>query len=203
MREHCTPGVPDEALDHRARRGRSAGVVDGFAELVASRVDFGWSASLLTFMFQGMPGSAATVGARMRDEVGRIYSTFVTRVVRKPRSSAALGRLPILIGSLDVPTFKGRRASISDVRVNGGLHVHAVLVVAPGSRLTSSVAEHFRSNDILYRHGGERIARIHVEPVETDPRRVTRYAMKAIAGGRVTYDDGLILFPRAVSELGA
>jgi hypothetical protein len=178
-------------------------VVDGFAELVASRVDLGWSASLLTFMFQGMPGSASSVAARMRDEVERIYSTFVTRVVRKPRSPSALDRLPILVGSLDVPTFRRRRASISDVRVNSGLHVHAVLLVAPGSRLATSVREHFRSKDILYRHGGERIARIHVEPIETVPRRATRYAMKAVARGRVDYDDAVILFPRAVSELGA
>jgi hypothetical protein len=200
MRERSQSGAPEKGFDHRCRR---RDVVDGFADLVASRVDLGWSASLLTFMFQGMPGSASSVGARMRDEVERIYSTFVTRVVRKPRSSSALGRLPILVGSLDVPTFKGWRASISDVRVNGGLHVHAVLLVTPESRLTTSVREHFRTNDLVYRKGGARVARIHVEPVETDPRRVTRYAMKAIAGGGVTYEDGLILFPRAVSELGA
>jgi hypothetical protein len=177
-------------------------LIGGYADLVTSRLDDGWSGSILTFLFGQLPASRRSV--LMRDEIERVYATFVTRVVRDPTRPSRLDRLPVLVGSLDMPVYKrGKDASTGDVRVNGGLHAHAILLVPPRSRLRGSVVDHFRGNDLLYRPlGRSRIARIHVEPIVADPERVVDYVLKSMK--RAPYHaihDRLILLPRALSEL--
>jgi hypothetical protein len=164
-------------------------------------MDDGWSGSILTFLFDQLPTSRPS--NLMRSEVQRVYSTFVTRVVRDPTRPSRRDRLPVLVGSLDLPVFKHRRdASTGEPGVNGGLHAHAILLVPPRSRLRGSVVDHFRDNDLLYRPvGRSRIARIHVRPIDHDPVRVTEYVMKAVSNRRLDYDEAVFVLPRALSEL--
>jgi hypothetical protein len=58
-------------------------LIRGYAELVRSRVDANWSPYLLTMMFRQLPGSTTAVMSQKRREAQRVYSTFVTYVVRK------------------------------------------------------------------------------------------------------------------------
>jgi hypothetical protein len=182
-------------------RSPSSSLIDGYADLVTSKIDGGWSGSIVTFLFDQLPTSRPS--NLMRDEVHRVYSTFVTRVVRDPTRPSRLDRLPVLIGSLDLPVFKQRRdASTGEPGVNGGLHAHAILLVPPRPRLRETVADHFATNDHLYRPvGRSRIARIHVQPIDHDPVRMTEYVFKAVANRRLDYDDAVFVLPRALSEL--
>ncbi|MFL5122741.1 MAG: hypothetical protein ACJ8C8_20015, partial [Microvirga sp.] len=126
----CSEDVLDELT--RLNRSISSACIEGFGELVRTRMDEGWSASMMTFMFHQLRGSAGSSRSVMHDEIGRVYSTLLTRVTRDPRKPASSGSLPVLIGSLDLPVYKRRtKDSFADVAVNGGLHAHAVLLVPP------------------------------------------------------------------------
>jgi hypothetical protein len=80
-------------------------LVDGYTRLVIDRVDRGWSCHLITFQFSQLPGLRGAVIQAMKDELHRVYSTFVTRTNRKPRS-ASPDDLPILIGTADLQVYQ-------------------------------------------------------------------------------------------------
>ena len=107
---------------------------------------------------------AAAVIQSMKGELARVYSTFITRVHRKPRS-ASTDELPILIGAADLPVHKRDRKSSPLVLCNAGLHFHNLLLVPPRTRLDETVEQHFRDHAGMY--AGERrlIAHLDVEPV--------------------------------------
>jgi hypothetical protein len=136
----------------------------------------------------------------MRDEVQRLYSTLLTRVHRKPRTASA-DELPVLIGVIDLPVYKRDRASGPRVLCNGGLHVHALMLMPPASRLKESLADHFRDKRDLYVGPGRSTIRIHVEPVVVDHERVVDYVLKTILNGRLSYDEAVLVLPRSRGEL--
>jgi hypothetical protein len=177
-----------------------ADLVDGYTQLVTDRVRAGWSCSLVTFLFSQLPGPRTAVINRMKDEVHRIYSTLLTRVHRKPRT-ASTDELPVLIGAMDLPVYKRDKASGPMVPCNGGLHVHALLLIPPFNRLKGSLTDHFREKRTLYAASGRSIQRIDVRPVVEDHRCVVDYVLKTVLNGRLSYDDAVLLLPRSRSEL--
>ena len=120
-----------------------ADIVDGYTQMVTARVRAGWSCHLVTFLFSQLPGTRSAVIGHMRDEVQRVYSTLLTRVHRKPRTASA-DELPVLVAAVDLPVYKRDRTSGPMVLCNGGLHVHALMMMPPTSRLKESLADHFR-----------------------------------------------------------
>ena len=136
----------------------------------------------------------------MKDEVQRLYSTLLTRVHRKPRT-ASTDDLPVLIGVMDLPVYKRDRASGPMVLCNGGLHVHALMLMPPASRLKESLADHFRDKRDLYVGSGRSIMRIHVKPVVGDHERVVDYVLKTVLNGRLSYDEAVLVLPRSRGEL--
>jgi hypothetical protein len=175
-------------------------LVQGYTKLVTDRVDEGWTCYLITFLFSQLPGRRSAVIGQMRDEVQRVYSTFLTRVHREPRR-APPDELTILVGVADLPVYKRDRSSSPVVLCNGGLHFHAVLMVPPGSRLRESVDEHFRSNEGLYRGKRKIISAVHVRPVTDSHDRVVDYVFKTVLRGSLSYDDAVLVLPRAGREL--
>jgi hypothetical protein len=175
-------------------------LVNGYTQLVIDRVDRGWSCHLMTFPFCQLPGPRGAVIRAMKDELHRVYSTFVTRTNRKPRT-ASPDELPILIGTADLPVYKRDRKSSPLVLCNGGLHFHGLLLVSPESRLELPVEEHFRRYQDMYLGERRLIRGLDVRPVTETPERVVDYVFKTILRGRVSYDDGILLLPRARDEL--
>ena len=86
----------------------------------------------MTFPFSQLPGPRGAVIQAMKDELQRVYSTFVTRTNRKPRT-ASPDELPILIGTADLQVYKRDPTSSPLVVCNGGLHFHGLLLVPPTS----------------------------------------------------------------------
>jgi hypothetical protein len=136
----------------------------------------------------------------MMDELQRVYSTLVTRIHRKPRT-ASPDTLPILIGAADLPVYKRNPSSSPLVNCNGGLHFHALLLVPPATRLGLQVEEHFRDNKDMYLGGLRLIESLVVRPVTDSHERVVDYVFKTVLRGRVSYDEGILLLPRARREL--
>ena len=174
-------------------------IVAGYVELIQRRIADGFTPYFVTFMFHPLPGGPAAIVAQMRREVERVYSTLVTRVVRDPRSPAAVGRLPLLIGCVDLPVRKTTKVQLRDVAVNGGLHVHAVLLIPARSRLRVPVVEHFARGPYLV--PGRPLARLDVRPIGFAPEVATDYMMKSLRSGRLSYDDAVLVLPRCVDEL--
>jgi hypothetical protein len=154
----------------------------------------------MTFQFCQLPGPRGAVIQAMNDELHRVYSTFVTRTNRKPRT-ASPDELPILIGTADLQVYKRVSTSSPRVLCNGGLHFHGLLLVPPKTRLEIPVEEHFRRHQDIYLGRRRLIRALDVRPVTETPERVVDYAFKTILRGRVSYDDGILLLPRARNEL--
>lgn len=170
--------------------------------MVTDRVQDGWQCHLATFMYRQMTGASGTVIKKMHDEVERVYSTFITRVCRKP-TSASPDSLPILIGAADLPVAKTDAKKKQIVLANTGLHVHAILLTPPRSRLRGPVTEHFQVNRSTYLPSNKPLFNLHIETVQETHGRVVDYVFKTIASGRLGYDDGVIILPRAIAELGS
>jgi hypothetical protein len=175
--------------------------VDGFTQMVIDRVDDGWSCHLMTFPFVQLPGPRGAVIRAMKDEIQRVYSTFVTRTHRKPRT-ASPDELPILIGAADLGVYKREPKFSPLILCNAGLHFHGLLLVPPDTRLEIPVEEHFRDYQGMYLGRRRLITKLDVRPVTETFDRAVDYLFKTILRGRVSYDDGVLLLPRTRSELG-
>jgi hypothetical protein len=136
----------------------------------------------------------------MKDEVHRVYSTLLTRVHRKPRT-ASTDELLVLIGAVDLPVYKRDKASGPMVLCNGGLHVHALMLMPPASRLKGSLPDHFRDKRNLYAGSGSSIQRIDVRRVVENHERVVDYVLKTVLNGRLSYDEAVLVLPRSRDEL--
>lgn len=174
-------------------------MIGGYSRLVSDRMEDGWSAYLVTFVFDHLRGPRASVVGQMRDEVQRVYSTFVTRTHRKPRAVPP-DQLPVMIAVVDLPVAKSA-PSKEQSSCNGGLHFHAVLLVPPTTRLKEPVVEHFKNHSDLYAGPRKLIARIHVRPITSTPECVVDYVFKTVLRGRVSYDDAVLVLPRAGGEV--
>jgi hypothetical protein len=177
-------------------------LVDGYTKLVTDRVHDGCSLDLVTFLFHQIPGPRGTVLDRMKDEVQRVYSTLLTRVVRRPKT-ALTDTLPVLVGVADLPVYKRNRASAPIISCNDGLHMHALVLMPPASRLTGSLADHFEANVDMYTGPRNSIQRIDVRPVADGHSRVVDYVFKTVLNRRLTYDEAVLVLPRVREELHA
>lgn len=151
-------------------------------------------------MFGRLPGNPKAIIGQMRDETQRVFSTFISRVARRPLSPRSVGSLPIMIAAPDMPVPKRVKLSADEIALNGGLHMHAILLMPPRSRLRIPADEYFRLNQGLYVGDRSRLDRIDVRPIDHTPERAVDYVLKTLRRGRVAYDDILIL-PRAVAEI--
>ena len=173
-------------------------ITDAYAEMAARYVEDGWAPYLMTFMFRQLPGSPGGVARQMERELERVFSRFVTRCVRNPRSKFATGRLPVWLCSPDYPVFKYAKQSLSDVAVNDGRHMHAIGLQPPKSRLKVGLGDHFDDCQHLYIGPDFPLARMDVQPITHDIENVVGYVQKAVRTGRVG-DDGTFVLPATVN----
>ena len=160
----------------------------------------GWSTTLLTFMFEHMPGNQLAVQHQQTAEVIRIYRHVAPRIVRNPSRPSSVGRMPIWLCSADFPVFKHRAQALRDVTINDGQHVHACALTPPRCRLSDiAFATFIRDAEAeLVKHG--RCTRIHAEPILYDDPYVLRYVRKSEERGRID-GDAFFILPRSCSEI--
>jgi hypothetical protein len=77
------------------------------------------------------------------------------------------------------------KQKLSNLRINGGLHLHGVLCVPYNSRLKVDVPTHFKAKRALYVKN--RLLRIDVEPIHSTD--VVDYVFKALKNRNATPDD--------------
>ena len=170
-----------------------------FAELIEKRVTGdGWNAYFMTFMFHPLPGSTQAKLQSMKDAVYRFYSTFLTRVVRKPKSVFHAGDRPLLFAAPDYPVPKRKKQSPSDFAINDGLHFHGIIVVPLKSRLKEDLIGHIQSRFLTYVKSP--LKRIETVLIENRVGFVTDYAFKSVKRNRFRVDDVIVL-PKSRAEI--
>jgi hypothetical protein len=102
---------------------------------------------------------------------------------------------------MDLPVYKRDKASGPMVLCNGGLHVHALLLIPPFNRLKGSLTDHFAEKRTLYVGSGGSIVRIDVQPVIENHGLVVDYVLKTVLNGRLSYDEAVLVLPRSRDEL--
>jgi hypothetical protein len=157
-----------------------------YTQLVQQRIDQGFDAFLLTFMFQSLAGSPKAPLVQMNHEMKRFYAKFLTRVVRKPKTQFMKDALPVLITVPDRPVYEVAKRGLPDLKINGGLHINGILCVPRNSRLKVDVRTHFQVQRALY--VTNHLLRIDVKPIYF--ASAAGYALfKALRSGNATVDD--------------
>jgi hypothetical protein len=173
--------------------------ISHFTELIEKRVTGdGWNAYLMTFMFHPLSGSTQAKLQSMKDAVYRFYATFLTRVVRKPKSVFHAGDRPLLFAAPDYPVPKRKKQSPSDFAINDGLHFHGIMVVPLKSRLKEDLIGHLQSRFLTYVKSP--LKRIETALIENRAGFVTDYAFKSVKRNRFSVDD-VILLPKSRAEI--
>jgi hypothetical protein len=145
-------------------------------------------------------GSPTTVLTRMAQELERIYATMLTRIIRNPTSVSAIGQLPIWIGCPDFPVPKHARQSVASVTINDGLHIHAIALIPPRSRVKEPLSTQLRTNQGLYVGHRKLVSRIRADLIDSSPGYVTGYVLKSISRRRFD-TDRILVFPRCLTEV--
>lgn len=122
-------------------------------------------------MFHDLPGPMSTQISQMHREVTKVFSSLVTRMIRKPRSPNWVPFLPKGAFVPDLPVFKKSRILVPDASTNNGLHMHGVLLANRWGRLTDPLDVHFREKRATYLTG--KIRSIDVLKIENRPRYTT------------------------------
>lgn len=192
--------LPNSSYPTPANLRRSLkATLTGYGQMVQAKVDAGWSCTQLTFMFGQLPGSRDLQIQAMKDEVDRVYKTFLTRAFRRPANIPA-DSLPLFIGAADLPVFKRDKAKRLQVPTNGGLHFNGLLLIPPDTRLTVTPIEVLHQAGPTYTKVEGAIDRIHAQSVTHDHMRVTDYVLKTIANGLIDYDVGFLVLPKSADE---
>jgi hypothetical protein len=171
-------------------------MIAAYTEMVKQRLHSGWSGHLMTFMFNPLKGSMFEQNQQMKSEIGGVYSSFLTRLVRRPRAHDV--NHPVLLCAPDWPVPKNDKKTISEILVNNGLHYHGALLVAPPDRhhrLKCPISQHFHDlQDYYTRDGLLRSVDAKAFPL-ADAEAVTDYALKGLKTNRISYDDALLVLP--------
>ena len=189
-------------MDMNSMESRSEEVrlyINCFTELIEKRVTGeGWNGYFMTFMFHPLPGNTQAKLQSMKDAVYRFYSTFLTRVVRKPKSVFHAGDRPLFFAAPDYPVPKRRKQSPSDFAINDGLHFHGIMVVPLKSCLKEDLIGHLQSRFLTYVKSP--LKRIETVLIEDRVGFVTDYAFKSVKRNRFSVDD-VILLPKSRAEV--
>lgn len=143
----------------------------------------------------------------MFDEAERLYSTLICHLVRNPRSEMGKKKLPRAIFALDGRGSRKKvdistRAVLADLNVNGGLHLHGIMLVPIETRLRESIKMHFDRDSRYYSsyiRDDRPLRRIHVEPIRSTPEIATDYAMKSLK--RIFDLEHILILPKSQSEI--
>lgn len=173
-------------------------ILDGYQALILKRIDEGWEATILSFLFHNLYGPRDSVMTQMRDAVDRCYRTSLTYFVRRPRSSSQRHKLPIWVILPDFPVWKKSKGALRDVLANDGLHHGGISLTHPSSR-GDNLAAHFLNKQHLYVRNGC-LRRVHGARIDESPEIAIDYSFKSLKSRRTGLDEILIL-PRASSEL--
>jgi hypothetical protein len=196
----------DEYTHPSVQTQRRLEVIRSYAEWVGRLERYGrdgeiYYASHVTLMFRHIPGDFRRKYSVMSDEADRFYKTFIRHVVHNARSQKSQRKLPLWPVVPDLP--KDMKSSFPEFRLNDGLHLNGPMLIPINTRMRETLWMHVQP-EAKYYHEYVRpdrpLLRIHVEPIEFSPERMTDYAMKTLKF-KIPDLDCIQIFPKSISEL--
>ena len=94
---------------------RAPSIFGAYGTLVNDWIQQGHNGYLVTVMFHDLPGPLNSQITQMHQEVTRLFSKLVTRMVRKPRSPTRAPLLPKGVFVPDLQVFKWTKTPLVDV----------------------------------------------------------------------------------------
>jgi hypothetical protein len=150
-------------------------------------------------MFNPLRGKERAVVEQMQVEIQCFASRLLLRSNRKPNSIFHQHKIPKLYCYPDRPIFKEHKISVSDVKLNNGVHFHGICLEPLESRMRVPLDVHLRESSGKYLRDSS-IKRIDARLITHDEDDVTSYGLKAYGKGLFQHDDLLVL-PRSPSEM--
>jgi hypothetical protein len=180
-------------------------LINAYGEWVEEFIGEGFRVYLVTFKFNNIPGSHKHKSSRMLREIeDQFYPTLIKHVERRPLKPSRQCNLPRLIAIPDRPVAKKTtELSLRDVKINDGLHVHAIVAMAPTLRtLFKALKLRKLLREKRHRFIGDftSIADIDAVRIKSRARFVTDYVFKSAKRSPALLDNVLIL-PKAFCDV--
>jgi hypothetical protein len=176
-------------------------IIHGYGELIQSRLDMGWVAHLVTFMFRELSGSQTVKIYQMQEKISAVFQKIITRAVRNPTSPKWSQYVPIGVFFPDLPVYKKSRQAIPYILVNDGLHIQGITVVTTEDRLKHvTIPLELYFHDCWWHYLGDKLYHLDVRPITHDEIFVVDYLGKWIKRGVFSTDD-ILLLPRTRNDL--
>jgi hypothetical protein len=174
--------------------------IDGLEEMVEMYVNEGFEPYMIGFMFRLSLLNKSASGQIIESEIRRVYSRFLTEIVRYPWSKGNIGNRPILIACRDWPVGKGKKAGNPICLPHEGVHAGGILLVPPRNNLKTGVKDHFEAvKRKAYVRRGFPLSRIHIQHMDHPYGRAIDYSFKSLKRRRCTFAD-VIFLPDSQSE---
>ena len=174
-----------------------------YVNWMQSYLDRGFEVTFLSLMFNPLPESQHVKKVMMEEAIYDCYRKAVKAMFRRPRS-VGIQDLPFWVTSYDRPVWKGdhkmKRDHLANIAINDGLHLHAMCLTPPNTRLGMPFELHLHDHQSRYAPKDGPINRIHASTVaEENVKKTARYALKSIERRRIGVGDAIIL-PKSHSE---
>ena len=176
-------------------------LINAYAEMTQTYINEGFEPYLTSFMFNIKRLGSRDPHSQVIDEVTRVYSNFITRVVRDPKQVRDSEYRPVLIGVPDYPVFKWTNGTKKRMQANNeGVHLHGILLIPPFNRLKVGVKDHFKIKRKSYIGPDFPLSRIDVQHIESDIPFTVDYVFKSLKRNWCGRDDILVL-PKSRKEV--
>jgi hypothetical protein len=80
------------------------------------------------------------------------------------------------------------------VKINGGVHMHGILLLPERSRLKEWMKAHVKRHENRYVRNN--LLRLKVQPIQSNPQKVVGYGFKSLKNRLFNCDD-ILSFPKA------
>ncbi|MGR6467926.1 hypothetical protein [Rhizobium sp. PAMB 3182] len=175
-------------------------LLDAYIEMIEIRVIAGYEPYLLSLMFNPLPGGPAAKQRQMERICEGVYNRILTRLVKRPKNKDTTN-LPVWISCPDWPVQHLDGWSVADSQINGGMHMHAIVLVPPNARTGRRLSDIINGRQYTFLAGpGMPLQRLHVVPITETAAKTAGYALKSLDRRRVEVD-GIVVLPRSRSEL--
>ena len=106
-------------------------LIEGYRKWAESYFNEGFRVYLVTFKLSNIPGSNEYKRREMLKQIEhQFYPTLIKRAERQPMKPSRQSNLPRLIAVPSLPEVEhSKKLPARDVKINDGLHVHAIIVM--------------------------------------------------------------------------
>lgn len=175
-------------------------IIAAYAAMAEEHIHYGFEATLVSLMFNQLDPSLGPIAEQQTREIETVYGRLLTHFVRRPNRPGRFQPLPRWIVAPDYPVPKRGKDHLRDLRVNGGLHHHALALTLGRDRKGRTLTDLIDEEQGRISGAHRPLWRVHAKPIKDRCDYVVEYVCKSVLRGRVGVDSIFVL-PRVQGEL--